>query len=89
MKRFFFAVVFAGAALFSLLFVTALFLNSSPNQLKYRVYIDANDRIFINGELGTENKVYDLARDMTVEFELEYHPQSTLYFCFMERGCER
>lgn len=87
MKRFLIALVLAAAGLLAVLFLTALFLESSPNQLSYRVYVDAENRIFINGEPGTENKVYDLARDMTVEFELEYHPSSTLYFCFKERGC--
>ncbi|MBD2857655.1 hypothetical protein IB286_01460 [Spongiibacter sp. KMU-158] len=87
MKRFLIALILAALCLFALVFAAALFLDSSPNKLHYRVFIDANNQIFINGELGTENRVYDLARDMTVDFELEYDPMSTLYFCFKERGC--
>lgn len=81
------AVVGAALGLFVLALAASLFLSGDPNHLSYDVYIDAQNRIFVNGEPASEYRVYELGRDMTVDFTIRYHPASTRHFCFMERGC--
>lgn len=88
-KRLFLAIFFAAVAIVAVAFAASLFLDGSPNRARYDIYVDAQNRIFINGERGTEDRVYDLAGDMTVDFNLERHPDATLGFCFRYRGCDR
>ncbi|AKH68014.1 hypothetical protein IMCC21906_00321 [Spongiibacter sp. IMCC21906] len=89
LKRLLIAILSAAAAIVLLAFAASLFLDGTPNQASYEVYVDAQNRIFINGERGTEDRVYDLAGDMTIDFQFERHPDSTLGFCFRYRGCYR
>lgn len=88
MLRILLALLIAAGGLALVLIVAAMFFGGSPNQLRYEVYVDGANRIFVNGEPASEDRVYDLARDMTVEFELEQHPASTRRFCFQDRGCQ-
>jgi hypothetical protein len=87
MKKILIPMGAALAIVFSALTFTSWYLSTSPNMLTYSVYIDQHNRIFINGEISTEDKVYRLARDMTVGFEIEKHDKANLSFCFQERGC--
>jgi uncharacterized membrane protein SpoIIM required for sporulation len=87
MKKLLIPMVAALAIVFSVLTFTSWYLSTSPNMLSYSVYIDQHNRIFINGEISTEDKVYRLARDMTVNFEIKKHNKASLSFCFQERGC--
>ncbi len=65
----------------------AWFISSSPNKQHYAIYIDEKNRIFVNGERATEERVYRLGRDMTIDIEIKRHSQASLTFCFQERGC--
>ncbi|AKH70820.1 hypothetical protein IMCC21906_03183 [Spongiibacter sp. IMCC21906] len=89
LKRLILALCIAAGAIILVALAASLFLDGSPNRARYEVYVDAQNRIFINGERGTEDRVYDLAGDMTVDFHLERHPDATLGFCFRYRGCDR
>jgi hypothetical protein len=80
-------MVAALAIVCSALTFTSWYLSTSPSILSYSVYIDQHNRIFINGEISTEDKIYRLARDMTVDFEIKKHDKASLSFCFQERGC--
>jgi len=74
-------------AIFTLVSGLAWYVGSSPNKQHYAIYIDEKNRIFVNGERATEDRVYRLGRDMTVDIEIKRHSQASLLFCFQERGC--
>ena len=65
----------------------AWFISSSPSKQHYAIYIDEKNRIFVNGERATEERVYRLGRDMTIDIEIKRHSQASLTFCFQERVC--
>ncbi len=87
MKALLGAMLLALAALTLLLLGASLFFEDSPQRLEYQVYVDAANRIFVNGEPASEEQVYRLGRDMTIDFELQRHPAATKGFCFVQRGC--
>lgn len=87
MKPLLFSVCFALIGILVLIAGAALYLDSSPNQVHYYVYVDERDQIFINQELSNEDKVHRIGADMTVDLSIDYHPASRVRFCFQIRGC--
>ena len=87
MKRLLFSVCFALIAILVLIGGAALYLDSSPNQVHYSVYVDERDQIFINQKLSNEDNVRRIGADMTVDLSIDYHPASHVRFCFQVRGC--
>ena len=87
MLRFILPVFAALLALLLLIGVATYYLESAPNQLSYRIHVDAENRLYINSRPANEDQVYDLGADMTIDLSIEYHPRSDIRFCFQERGC--
>ncbi|WP_372777941.1 hypothetical protein [Litorivivens sp.] len=87
MTRFLVPMVASLVIIFAVVSGLAWYVGSSPNKQHYTIYIDEKNRIFVNGERATEERVYRLGRDMTVDIEIKRHSQASLSFCFQERGC--
>ncbi len=87
MTRFLIPMLTSIAVIAAVVFALALYMGSSPNKKQYSVYIDENNRIFINGKRSTEEQVYRLGRDMTIDISIKKHAQASTSFCFQERGC--
>ncbi len=85
--RFVIPMVASVVIIFAAVSGLAWYINSSPNKQHYAIYVDEKNRIFVNGERATEERVYRLGRDMTVDIEIKRHSQASLSFCFQERGC--
>ena len=67
------------------IFITAVlsyFFIMRDNRQTLEVYVDREGQIYLNGVQSTENRATELINDPAYEASLNYHPESSVHYCF-------